>query len=541
MFSQLEMISENQVDEKFATNCGTPENPALSLMTRKTHIDTPDLPDELWWKIIEFLPTEEVQRLYSVNRPFFEAAFQERYRFVDMNGPLGRRRFPDLERRLKYSPILDFPSLYFNGTFDRDERLAKYVRVIHLRPTIVGAFLYYDIRGRRKWKRFFSDVLQKINPMQPRPGNLLSNMLKKMGPSFTGILVRLGAQTQFDRKIFYNLASLTQLEVECDYFEFRYSTGYTPLLGFLSVGWGSFGPNLQILRLKMPLVVINDILSINPTTLRLPDLQELLLGVCITCPPYVNDLPEGDVTQLTTFLSLINNHSDTLRALTLHSLHLNDYLHPIDYSDVPLRHLSHMPSLDSFSISIGGKTDCSALHDFLLSHSRQLKNLEIRLGQGFSDLKTPAGHWFQHPCFHVELPGLRKLSLDGHLSVYPLYLAAAVDYVLRYNAELTTLRLTAGCFSFAKVKDLINGFAVGSKLRNLHISTVNLSPDLLRFLSTALPDLQVLTIIFSSILPRKGSEISLDAEAEVEEVSLNPFRVVPAILYYFFFGSFVKR
>jgi len=56
----------------------------------------------------------------------------------------------------------------------------------------------------------------------------------------------------------------------------------------------------------MPLVVIYDILSSNPTTLKLPDLRELLLEVCTTCLPYVN---EGDVTQLTTLLPLINNHS----------------------------------------------------------------------------------------------------------------------------------------------------------------------------------------------------------------------------------------
>ena len=80
-----------------------------SLVTRGTHIDTPDLPDELWWKIIEFLPTEEVQRLYSVNRPFLEAALQQRYRFVDLNGlSIDKRRFRDLERRLKYSPPLEF-------------------------------------------------------------------------------------------------------------------------------------------------------------------------------------------------------------------------------------------------------------------------------------------------------------------------------------------------------------------------------------------------------------------------------------------------
>ena len=85
-----------------------------SLMTRKTHIDTPDLPNEIWWQIIELLPTEEVQRLYSVNRPFFEAAFQKRYRFVDMNMlPIDKRRFRDLERHLKYHPFLEFPFVIF--------------------------------------------------------------------------------------------------------------------------------------------------------------------------------------------------------------------------------------------------------------------------------------------------------------------------------------------------------------------------------------------------------------------------------------------
>ena len=182
-----------------------------------------------------------------------------------------------------------------------------------------------------------------------------------------------------------------------------------------------------------------------------------------------------------------------------------------------------MPSLNSFSVSIDEKTDCSALHDFLSSHSRQLKKLEIWLEQGFSDLKTPAGHWFQLPCFHVELPGLQNLSLDGYLSVYTLGRAAVVDYVLRYNAELTTLRLTVGCFSFSEVNHLINGFAMCSKLRKLHIFTTYLSPDLLRSLSTRLPDLQDLTIKFNFILPREGSEISLGAEAKVEEVSLNTF------------------
>ena len=402
--------------------------------------------------------------------------------------------------------------------------------MIHLRPTVVGALLYHDIRGRRKWKRVFSNVLQKMNPMQRKPvftGILLSDVLTKMDTKRQELSSTdwPGAQTQFDPKIFYNLASLTQLEVVCDYFEFCYSTGYTPLLAFLSLGWGSFGPILQILRLKMPLVVIYDILNSNPTALKLPDLRELLLEVCVTCPPFVNHPPEGDVTQLATLLPPINNYSDTLRALTLHSLYSNDYL------DLPLRHLSHMPSLNSFSISIDEKTDCSALHDFLSLHSHQLKNLEIRLEQGFSDLQTPAGHWFQPPCFHVELPGLRSLSVDG--SIYPLHPAAAVDYVLRYSAELTTLRLTAGSFSFAEVNDLINGFAAGSKLRKLHIFTIYLSPDLLQFLSTTLPDLQDLTIQFHAVSPQEGSEFSLNAEATVEAVSLNPFRVMPAILYYF--------
>jgi hypothetical protein len=103
------------------------------------------------------------------------------------------------------------------------------------------------------------------------------------------------------------------------------------------------------------------------------------------------------------------------------------------------------------------------------------------------------------PCFHVELPGLQNLSLDGYLPAYLPNPATAVDYVLQYNAELTILRLTVARFSFAEVNDLFNGFAAESKLRKLHISKVNFSPDLLRFLSTGLPDLRDLTITFGSL------------------------------------------
>ncbi|EDR02108.1 uncharacterized protein LACBIDRAFT_332658 [Laccaria bicolor S238N-H82] len=444
------------------------------------------LPDEIWWQIIELLLTEEVQRLYSVNRPFLEAAFQQRYRFVDMNKPLDKRRFRDLERHLK------------------DERLAKYIRVIHLCPTIVGDFLNLDIHGRSKWKRVFFDVLQKVNPMQPKQMNL-----RRQGPSFTGIRVQPGAQTQFDRKILSNLVSLTQLEVECNHFEFSGSAGYVPLVGFLSAGWGSFGQNLQVLKLKMPLLVIHDIVSGYHTTLKLRALQKLSLEVCLPRPPLANDLPEGDVTGLTT---LINNHSNTLQALTLRSLYSEHSL------DLSLRYLSHLPSLDSFSISIDKTTDCSALHDFLSSHSRQLKNLEIWLEQGSPYLKIPAGYWYQFPCFHVELPGLRSLSLDASCSVHYFETAAAVDYVLR-NAELATLRFTARCRSFAD-NDLFNGkFAVGSNLRKLHIFTNYLNPDLLRFLSTTLPDLQDLTVKYHYLLPQGMSEIYLRGELVAEEDS----------------------
>ena len=406
--------------------------------------------------------------------------------------------------------------------------------MIHLRPKIVGAFLNPDIHGRRKWKgvQVFFNVLQKLSPMQPKA--VLKKMnFRRQGPSFTGIRIQPGAQTQFDHKIFYNLASLTQLEIECSSSEFSYSTGYIPFLGSLSAGWGSFGPNLQILKLKVPLVVIHDILNSNTTTLELPDLQKLSLEVCLPCPPFANDLPEGDVTRLlTTLLPLINNHSNTLQALTFRPLYANHNL------ALPLRYLSHLPSLDSFSISIDMTTDCSALHNFLSSHSRQLKNLELQLNNRFPYLKTPAGYWLQLPCFHVELPGLRNLSVDG--DIFPLPPAVAVDYILRYNAELTTLQFTAGSFSFAEVNDLINGFAVGSKLRKLHICTNYLSPDLLRFLSTTLPDLQDLTIEYDYLLPQEGSEIYLCDEALAEEVSLNTFRVVRATLHYFFFGSFVR-
>ena len=45
----------------------------------------PDLPLELWMNITQFLSTEVVKDLYSVNRALYHLAMDERYREVNFN------------------------------------------------------------------------------------------------------------------------------------------------------------------------------------------------------------------------------------------------------------------------------------------------------------------------------------------------------------------------------------------------------------------------------------------------------------------------
>lgn len=43
-----------------------------------------DVPPEIWHNILRFLPSSLVQRLYEVNRAFFDVAMNEKYRHVSL-------------------------------------------------------------------------------------------------------------------------------------------------------------------------------------------------------------------------------------------------------------------------------------------------------------------------------------------------------------------------------------------------------------------------------------------------------------------------
>ena len=44
-----------------------------------------DIPPEIWHNILRFLPSSLVQRLYEVNRIFFDVAMNEKYRYVSLD------------------------------------------------------------------------------------------------------------------------------------------------------------------------------------------------------------------------------------------------------------------------------------------------------------------------------------------------------------------------------------------------------------------------------------------------------------------------
>ena len=48
-----------------------------------------DIPFEIWLQIASYIPAVQIRNLYSVNRPFFRIAMDERYREVHFNEPHG--------------------------------------------------------------------------------------------------------------------------------------------------------------------------------------------------------------------------------------------------------------------------------------------------------------------------------------------------------------------------------------------------------------------------------------------------------------------
>jgi hypothetical protein len=43
------------------------------------------IPDDVWLHIAEFIPQQHLQHLFSVNRSFFQAAMNARYRTVNLH------------------------------------------------------------------------------------------------------------------------------------------------------------------------------------------------------------------------------------------------------------------------------------------------------------------------------------------------------------------------------------------------------------------------------------------------------------------------
>ena len=419
-------------------------------MSTQTRHSVADVPLEVWQIIASFLSSEDVKKLYGLNRPLSALAMEERCRSVSI-GDLHDRETIWALQRLTYARSLNHFVLYEPpSSAVRDQTRAKYVRVLNFGPAPLAALL--PVNGRKYW---------------------MKKTLKRLG-----MLSR--PQTAFVIKpktvlnIISSLSFVTSLTLDCG-IATDYPTTYKESLPFIAAGWASFGQNLRFLHLKVPLYAMHDTIG----SVKLPNLQGLSFDF---------SLWDRATAGSQVVVDFIRDHVDSLRFLDIYMYHdLFQMLHDV-----------HIPMLDSFKFYQYEQIDTTGLRLFLSTHSRTLKTLDLQFHSYNSDF--PHENWF---IIRVTLPKLQSLAVK-FWSSSDYHLQGALDIVVQYRRTLVSLDVTLAPHSYDQIYGLATQFSTQGRLRKLGLTAKTLIPQLLILLSSKLPFLEHLTLEFYGLAAQEG-------------------------------------
>lgn len=291
-------------------------------MSTQTRHSVAEVPLEVWQIIASFLSSEDVKKLYGINRPLSALAMEERYRSVSI-GDLHDRETILAVRRLN------------------DQTRARYVRVLNLHPATLAALL--SLNKRKYW------VKKTLKTLGMLPRRQTAFIIKPKS-----VLT-----------IISNLSLVTSLTLDCEISTVHPTLkSYKKSLPFIAAGWASFGQNLRFLHLKVPLYAIQETIG----SAKLPNLQGLSLDFALW------DCAMPGSQQV--IVNFIHNHADSLRFLDI-SMY-RDLFQMLQDVRIPL--------LDSFKFYQYEQIDTVAFQLFLSAHSRTLKTLDLRLHTYNSDI-----------------------------------------------------------------------------------------------------------------------------------------------------------
>ncbi|KAF8149934.1 hypothetical protein B0H34DRAFT_169113 [Crassisporium funariophilum] len=419
-----------------------------------------DLPYDIWLHITGFLTTNDVKTLYSVNSALFHISLNERYKvqcitylgYSATGKALHRLLDPDVASRVKSFTL---------SAGNICEALQQESKSRRLR--LSNAISEWRIRNG--WKKL------------------------KHGVDMPGIV-----ETKFKNvtQIMRNLVSLTAFSIGV--LHDQHPAFVKSNLAFIQEGWSTFGSNLTVLGLSIPLEDMQLVIS---PQLKFPNLEIISFD-------YKKFDPSSDADELAcrTLLPFLTNHRATLQSIKLETAVELD-------PSLLLRRLDLMPSLQNFTASLF-HTDLSGIHQLLSNHQSQMRSLTLKLHCIYCETPGPE-EWYSRSFFHLTMP-LESLHIDLYLPAEFTFDFAdnLIAYIHRFQSTLTTLHVVYPRFSYGQVVRIVDGFSAFRLLRELDIRVRSMSPEFFCYLSANLPSLETLSFYFYLILPYEDNLTDLE-------------------------------
>jgi len=316
----------------------------------------------------------------------------------------------------------------------------------------------------------------------------------------------------------------------------RYRPHHANLSPFLAIAWKSFGSNLRQLTLDAPLGVFEMLIT---TSGHFDALEDLNLR--FSTDVATEDTAEDMATMLRLVVPFINSLSSSLCSLTILSSAFQD--HTLFFHS-----LGHFPKLLSFALYIAFNppliSDPSGLTHILNDHAETLQYVTLQPHISFrlppsSEAESDSVSAHQHfsrwmvasSSNEVLFTNLRSLAICPATSLFHWTdLDTIRIYVRRSQDTLTSLVLGDGFLTYYEVDYLVSTFThrpANAGLKTLHLCTHSLNPQLFDLLSRKLPGLDVLNLVFKSLVGDVNQE-GIDDEVSLELVRRTSFTCTPS-------------
>ncbi|KIK55309.1 hypothetical protein GYMLUDRAFT_264151 [Collybiopsis luxurians FD-317 M1] len=429
------------------------------------------LPFEIWWKILEYLPSDTyVIRLRTVNRVFLEIARMLLYRKLRIN------RYEE-NRTTNFLQGINSLSL------------GHYVHSLHLQPWTVASTSHH----RRPVRRFLSAFDHVYSFFD---SHYAMRRVEKRVHKQLQLVTDTVAKLEFVREC------TIDGEIERPY----YAQLFTAFLNLLSIS--SFSQTITILTLKVP---TDQLICLGPA--HLPALEELdiYFATSTLSEKYIDGCLEH-------VIGFLNKHLQTLCSLSISSsdrscnLNLSKFFH--------LLSVAYFPRLCSFSLNIpydgshlpNATEGAKKLQSFIFKHSRNLHHLKLStsIRSHFIQSRSYNLLWIQRTLTSPHLANAFNLlkSLELSFRCMESNVGPLLKFISSVAHQLESLSLISGFLTpedLGMVVDILApapaspSAASTSSLLHLNVGLLCLSPSTFDLLASRLPSLKSLAIAFYDI------------------------------------------